>query len=430
MTNRLKSSVLIILAILGLAYPVYAWWQNAYLAELLWPDTMYEIARVLSLLGFVMMFYQFALSSRSKLLESSLGLDRLISLHRSSGIWTLGLLLLHGVALFTYDLVLGSLSLSFGKALGVFALLLLIVVSAAAIFWKSFRWRYETWKRIHYATYVILPLGFVHALLLGTTVSFSPGLRTYFIALSALYVAIVLTRVVKRIAVRRNPHVVAEVVQENHDITSLYFDGPEITYAPGQFMTVNIQAGRGYSESHPYTISSSPTDGRLRISAKAIGDFSKNVASVRPGTKALIEAPYGVFSYTSVQVDELVFIVGGIGITPFLSQLKHMRATGAKKQVTMIWGNKTKKDICFTEELAAAEAELPEFKLVHVLSDEKWEGETGFVTADLIRKYVSNVEKPHFFLCGPPVMMEKVFGALSNLGVSNKQMHYERFALG
>jgi ferredoxin-NADP reductase len=236
--------------------------------------------------------------------------------------------------------------------------------------------------------------------------------------------------VVNRIAVRRNPHTVSEIVKENHDITSLYFDGPAIAYAPGQFMIVNLETDRGYSESHPYTISSSPTDSRLRMSAKAIGDFSRRVAKIETGAKALIEAPYGVFSYTSVENEHLVFIVGGIGITPFLSQLKHMRATGAQKRVTMIWGNKTQKDICFIDELEAAEKELPDFRLVHVLSDEEWEGETGFVTADIVTKYVSDVDAPHYFLCGPPIMMKKVFGALRGLGVSNKQLHYERFALG
>jgi predicted ferric reductase len=363
-------------------------------------------------------------------LESSLGLDRLISVHRTAGIWTLGLLLLHAVSTTVFELATGFLSLSFAKALGVIALLTLITVAATAMFWKSFKWKYETWKRIHYATYVILPLGLVHALLLGRTLRQNTILRWYFIALTVLYGIILLIRIVKRISVRKHPYTIASVQSENHDITSLYLEGKEVDYKPGQFMLVNIGGPTGYSEQHPYPISSSPTDKHLRISAKAIGDFSGSLSEIKPGNKALVEAPYGVFSYTSVGNDELVFIVGGVGITPFLSQLRHMVATGARKKITMVWGNKTRNDICFTEELEEAKKALPEFKLVHVLSDEEWEGETGFVTGDLLKRYVPDVHKPDFFLCGPPIMMKKVFGTLAGLGVQKSRMHYEQFALG
>lgn len=430
MSKQVKKAVLAVAAVVLLALPVVEWVRFAYFT-LRWPDVLLELSRLLAVMGFVVLFFQYVLSSRVRIFEATIGLDRLIVAHRQTGIAALLLLLLHGVFLTTYELSLGFLSLRWEKLLGIGALLLLLVVGGAALLWKSLGWQYETWKRIHYASYVILPVGFVHGLLLGSTMRGSDVLTIYFWVLLGIYVLLIASRVVKRLTVRANPYYVAAVERESHDTVSLYFDGPVPSFDPGQFMIVNLEKQQGgYSESHPYTISSAPEDDRLRLSAKAIGDFSSSVADVTPGSKALIEAPYGAFSYRTVPGQSLVFIAGGIGITPFLSQLRALRARGESRRVRLIWGNKTQEDIAFRDELQAAERELPDFSLVHVLSHEEWDGETGFVDAELIRKYVDDVETAEFFVCGPPVMMKMVIPLLGELGAPASRVHFERFALG
>ena len=427
--NTTKRNLLYLLALVLLAIPVIEWARVSYLV-VQWPTILYDASRVLAVLGFVVLFFQYVLASRVRAFESSLGLDRLIQAHRKTGIAALALLFLHGALYSSYELALGFLTLGWQKLLGIGALVLLIVVAGAAILWKSLGWRYETWKRIHYASYVILPLGFLHALLLGTTVNSSLVTRIYFIVLLALYVLVVASRIAKRLQVRANPYTVSDVRRESHDIVSLRFNGPVPSFAPGQFMIVNLFRGSGYSEAHPYTISSGPDEEHLRISAKGIGDFSRSVAEVAPGTRALIEAPYGVFSYDNAPGDSLVFIAGGIGITPFLSQLSALRSRGEQRKVRLIWGNKTREDIAFADELEAAGEHLDDFALVHVLSNEEWDGETGFVDESIVRKYVDDVDRAQFFVCGPPIMMEKLIPALHEMGVPDARLHYERFALG
>ncbi len=427
--NTTKRNLLYLLALVLLAIPVIEWARVSYLA-VQWPTILYDASRLLAVLGFVVLFFQYVLASRVRAFESSLGLDRLIQVHRKTGIAALALLFLHGVLYSSYELALGFLTLGWQKLLGIGALVLLIVVAGAAILWKSLGWRYETWKRVHYASYVILPLGFIHALLLGTTVNSSPVTRIYFIVLLALYVLVVASRIVKRLQVRAHPYTVSDVRRESYDIVSLRFNGPVPAFAPGQFMIVNLFRGSGYSESHPYTISSGPDEEHLRISAKGIGDFSRSLAEVAPGTRALIEAPYGVFSYDNAPGDSLVFIAGGIGITPFLSQLSALRSRGEQRKVRLIWGNKTREDIAFADELEAAGEHLDDFALVHVLSNEEWDGETGFVDESIVRKYVDDVDRAQFFVCGPPIMMEKLIPTLRDMGVSDARLHYERFALG
>jgi propane monooxygenase reductase component len=98
--------------------------------------------------------------------------------------------------------------------------------------------------------------------------------------------------------------------------------------------------------------------------------------------------------------------------------------------VRLIWGNKTREDIAFTDELGATEKHLDDFAVVHVLSHEEWDGETGFVDETIVRKYVEDVDRAEFFVCGPPIMMEKLIPTLRELGVPNARIHYERFSLG
>jgi len=412
-----------------LAIPIVEWVRFSYF-DLLWPDVLLLAGRLASLLGFVLLFIQFVLSSRIRVFESSIGLDRLIAFHRLVGISVLGLFLFHPIALTAFELFLGYVSLTAGKLLGIATIILLVTTAGVALMWKAWRWRYETWKRIHYVNYAVLPIGLLHATRIGSTVNSSVVLNVYYYTLVGLYLVIVAVKVIRRAAVHRTPYTVAHVERENHDITSIYLDGPPLVHLAGQFLMINVAKERGYSESHPYTISSSPFDPQIRISAKAIGDFSAGLRDTRVGARALVEAPYGAFSYNRVVGEPLVFVAGGIGITPFLSQLGALRATGDATSVTLLWGNKAREDIAFAGELAAFERELAGFRVVHVLSDERWDGECGFVDAALIRKYVQEIDEAEFFLCGPPAMMDAVRGSLGELGVPRPRIHFERFSLG
>ena len=429
MKRRLKAIGLATLGIALLVIPVIEWARFSYF-DVLWPDIFYLAGRLASTVGFVMLFVQFVLSSRVRLIESNLGLDRLIAIHRLTGIAVLTMFLLHAFCLTVFELLLGYFSITPGKLLGAVALMAIIVVAGAALVWRARRWRYETWKRLHYLAYVVIPIGLLHALRLGSTVNGSTFLRVYYYVLTALYAILVTVKVLRRLGARRRRYTVAHVERENHDITSVYLEGPRVRHVAGQFLMINVATARGYTEAHPFTISSSPCEPRLRISAKAVGDFSAALRDIQVGTHAIIEAPYGAFSYVHVTGEPLVFIAGGIGITPFLSQLGLLRETGDPATVRLLWGNKTMEDLAFGDELAAFEREMQDFLVVHVLSDQSWEGETGFVDAALIRRHVHEIEDAEFFICGPPPMLASVRTALRQLDVSASHIHFERFSLG
>ena len=233
-----------------------------------------------------------------------------------------------------------------------------------------------------------------------------------------------------RVQVRRHPFEVDEVSRETHDTWSLHFEGKHIDYKPGQFMAIRLIRDGKVSEAHPFTISSSPTMNGLSITVKSVGDFTSTIGETKTSDRAYIDAPYGAFSFLDHDARDLVFIAGGIGITPFMSMLRYMYDRKLERNIVLMWGNKAERDIPFREELEKMAGEMPSLNVVHIMSrQDDWPGEKGYMDKGKLKKYISNFESSQVFLCGPPVMMTKIVEMLRDLGVSKRRMHYERFAL-
>lgn len=427
----MKRTLLVVVAVILIALPVVAWTQVAFM-QFIWPLFLSQLTWLLGVVGFVLFLIQFVLSSRIPLIERGIGLDRLLQTHRLSGIVGLALILTHAASRTLFELIQnGTISLGLWKVVGVLAFLIAAVAGLAALSYKRIGMRYESWKLIHLLNYVVFPAAFVHSLLIGApTLGSVAWLRVYWWVLLGVYVLVVVYRLGRRVMVRSRPYTVSDVHPESHDVTTLSLDGPRLSHKPGQFMLVNVSVGGRISEQHPYTIASSPGSGAVKLSAKAIGDFSAALRTVEPGATAFIDGPYGEFSFLNDQPDTIVFVAGGIGITPFLSQLRYLRDHAQQIPVTLIWGNKTPADICFSDELATLASEIEGLSVVHVISgDANWDGERGFITAELIARTAPLNEGTHVYLCGPPPMMASVTADLRGTGFPARRIHAERFAL-
>jgi len=123
-------------------------------------------------------------------------------------------------------------------------------------------------------------------------------------------------------------------------------------------------------------------------------------------------------------------IAGGVGITPMMSMLRYLADTKDKRRVTLIWANRTKKDIFFWMELETLRKTMRDLRVYHLLSEEQWEGLTGVVDESLLTEVLTDEDgKAEFFLCGPPGMMHSVKRTLRKLGLPGRQIHTERFSL-
>ena len=392
---------------------------------------LYVAGRLVALVGFALILIQYVLSSRIRFIERKAGLDRLFIVHRKFGLLGFAFIFAHPILLFIPPIMQGRIPpFPLLKILGILTLLILVATAGAAMFYRKLNLKYETWKNVHRVGYVIFPMGFIHSFFMGSHLSRWWQLRAIWIFMACVYVAVLIYKIWNWSYVRRHPFKVVGISQESHDVWSLHFDGKHRNYKPGQFMIVQLERDGKVSESHPFTISSSPTEDRLSISVKSVGDFTDTIGDTKISGTAYIDAPYGVFSFLNHDAQDLVFIAGGIGITPLMSMLRYIHTMKLERNVTLIWGNKTEKDIVFKDELDKMAAEMPSLKVVHIMSaQDDWPGEKGRVDAEKLKKHVSDFQDSQFFLCGPPVMMISVEKTLKSLGVSGKRIHYERFAL-
>lgn len=405
---------------------------------------VYSVGKNLALAGFTILAMQFVLSARLKWIERPFGLNALFDFHKAMAIVAVALILLHPVLLIAggggWKLILGP-EISWHIWLGRISLLVLLVHVLLATFRFVIQLNYQTWRVLHdLGAVVVFPLAFFHSWNAGGDFEL-PALKMFW---SALFVtafgAFLWHRLLRRFILMRCPYTVTEVLQETSDVWTVKLAPPKnlprFDYVPGQFHFLTLyRAPHLPVEEHHWTISSSPTEeGIIASTIKESGDFTVSIGKTKPGDKALVYGPFGRFSYAlHPRESSLVFIAGGIGVTPLMSMLRHMRDSRADRRVLLLYGNRSEEDIVFREELATMESTgVPSLKVVHVLSkpSENWKGETGYIDSMRITRLVgSNLVENAFYVCAPPALLKSVVPALRGAGVPAKNIHFERFSL-
>jgi ferredoxin-NADP reductase len=146
-----------------------------------------------------------------------------------------------------------------------------------------------------------------------------------------------------------------------------------------------------------------------------------------------MHGPFGRFSYMNhPHEQDLVFIAGGIGVTPLRSMLRHMNDIESEKSVLFIYANSDENNIVFRKELhEIANSNYPRLNLVHVLENPPgiWSGETGLLDREKTERLCKNkLKNAAFYVCGPPGLVETVIANLKDLGVPDKRIHLEIFS--
>lgn len=162
-----------------------------------------------------------------------------------------------------------------------------------------------------------------------------------------------------------------------------------------------------------------------------MGDFTARIKDVIPGQIAYIDAPYGAFSIDRHPSSDYVFVAGGIGIAPIMSMLRTLADRGDKRSLLLIYAHKSWENLTFQEELKKLKEQL-NLRVVYVLENpsDDWQGESGFITDDMLTRYLPDVpEQYEYYLCGPLAMTAIVEKALQKQGVPLYRIHSELFNL-
>lgn len=418
--------VLIVVGILVLITVVF--WAGTTPFGPITPIYLRSFALLFAAVGLVLIFLQFVFVSRIKMIEAGFGLDRMIRWHRYFGRTGLIMVFAHAIMMVFYRLIVfGELFPGTFIWVGLTALLGFMTTAALASLHKKISITFETWRNIHLVNYLLFPFVLIHVFYYTAT-----GALLYYLwlALAALYVFLIVYRLVRIAAIRKNPYEVVEVRQEARDIWSLFLRGKKFDFQPGQFLFIQLFRKGRLSSSHPFTISSSPTSENISITPKELGDFTRTIKETSVGEKAFIDAPYGVFSFLNIDHDELVFIAGGIGITPFMSMLRYMHALKLDLQVNLFWINRNESNLCFREELEQIQEDLPGLSIIKIMTQQPdWPGVKERLSAELISEKLGNLDHKNFFVCGPAEMNKQIVAELRQMKVPGDRIHSELFAL-
>jgi ferredoxin-NADP reductase len=207
-------------------------------------------------------------------------------------------------------------------------------------------------------------------------------------------------------------------------------------FRAGQYLSLKVQVN-GVMITRPYSISSSPSDAlkgfyEITIRKEEQGFLTEYIwNNWRKGTKVVSSGPEGYFYFEPLRdLNQIVGIAGGSGITPFRSMAKAIIDDTLNAKLTLLYGSSDEEDIIFYHEFKEMEKNYPsKIKIVHVLSCDvvSLEGcEKGFISKDIIEKYC-NPPSSTFFVCGPQIMYEFVEAELKKLNLPTKLIRREAF---
>ena len=396
------------------------------------------IGKVFGLWAATLLTIQFVLSSRLKILNKIFGIDKLMIVHRFLGASALIFAILHPLILYHSEFyTFGVLRLSrWPQLLGAAVIILLIAIVCTSIFRMFLKLDYRYWRIIHQFTFVTVVVAAIHAMIIGSEFQSLISKILCVMILLGYAVLFVWVKFIKPRMLRDNPYVVTEVMALNHNVVDLRLK-PDKTnlfeYLPGQFAFLRLFRKGLKTEEHPFTISSSPANrDYISFTIKNSGDYTSTIGLTKVGDKATVEAPLGRFSFMLYpRTEHIVFIAGGIGITPLLSMLRYIAQTDNKKRVTLIWANRTVNDTFLPEEFEDIISVMPNLKIHHIMSKQPdYAGLKGYLNEAILKELLNPVlPGARVFLCGPPQMMKLVKGSLRNIGFAKNQIITENFAL-
>jgi predicted ferric reductase len=398
-----------------------------------------EFTVALGFVGLSMMGLQFVLVARVKTVAAPFGEDALVHFHRYMGYVGTVLILAHPVLLIAvvnadYLERVNPFTAPWAGRFGTLSIVCLLAVIVTSVWRAALRISYEVWQGIHLVlSTVAIVAALVHVELIGHYVN-QPWKRVLWAVMTAGFLAVfVWVRIVRPVLRTRRPWTVESVRPERggvYTVTLKPLGHGGFRFAPGQFGWLSVHRSAFALTQHPFSFSSNGDDPSvLQMSIKELGDFTRTIRTIAPGTRAYVDGPHGVFSPDRYGGPGFVFLGGGVGIGPLMSMLRAFATRGEQRPCWLFFGAARLEDATFREEIDALTTQL-ELTVVYAVSDPPadWAGERGRIDVDMLRRHLPDeFASLQYFICGPGAMQDAMEDALGALRVPGAQVHTERF---
>jgi predicted ferric reductase len=430
---------------LGMLLVTYWWVADRGIQDLTgWATGLTSLGRISGLVASVLLLAQVVLMARVPALERAFGQDRLARLHRVVGFTSFSLMLAHVVTI-TWGYALGQL-IRFPNTLWDLTVsypgMLLAVAGTAALFMVVLtsvkaarrRLRYESWHLLHLYAYLGVGLALPHQLWTGQQFTDSPAKTVFWWTTWALAAAAVLVWRLGRPLLLNLRHQlrVTSVVDEGGDIWSVHLTGrrlDRLRVEAGQFLSWRFLGRSGWTRANPYSLSAAPDGRSLRISAQIAGDGSATLPRLVPGTRALIEGPYGRLSARARTQPRVALIGAGVGITP----LRALAEGLAYAPGEALFIERFTSEPLFAREIdrLSRERGLQVLRLPgHRRHPDSWLGDGIGAADDLtaLLHWIPDLVERDVYVCGPEHWTDLVHQTLTAAGLSPDRLHLETFA--
>ena len=195
----------------------------------------------------------------------------------------------------------------------------------------------------------------------------------------------------------------------------------KLAVAGGQFFFWRFLTPRMWWQAHPYSLSALPQPPYLRLTVKGVGDHSASLAKLRPGTKVVIEGPYGAFTRYAQQRRGVLLVAAGIGVTALRSLLEDLPRKSAP--VVLLRATRAE-DVVLGKEVA----ELVRYRhgKLHELVGTR---EQAGLDDRSLPRLVPDLDQRDIYVCGPEGFVADIVDLARRLGVPDEAVHHEAFAL-
>ena len=414
------------------------WWSGTPVAAGATPGgALTSAGELAGLLAAYLVCFQLLLIGRVPWFERAVGMDRLVGWHRSLGttvvllvLTHVGLMIVGGGLLdhrapWTEVLSLVATQPELLSAVVGTAIFLVVGVSSARLARRVLS--YELWFVLHLSIYLGIYLTFGHQIAAGAHFVGSPVARAVWIGLYVATASALLTwRVLVPLLSHRQLMLrVDQVVPEGAGVVSVWLRGSglqRLQARGGQFVLVRFLTPGHLWTAHPYSLSMIPTSDHLRVTVAALGDHSAATGRLRPGTRVLLEGPFGRFTAEQASSRRTLLVAGGAGIGPIRSLAEDLVLHG--RDVVVLHRAHTADGLALSRELAGAAR-------VRYVPLPGRRDELGHDPLDPrhLAQLVPDIAHRDVFVCGPQGLMTAVIRAARALGVPRSAIHHEELSL-
>ncbi|MCU1593716.1 MAG: ferric reductase, partial [Frankiales bacterium] len=291
------------------------------------------------------------------------------------------------------------------------------------------RLTYETWFYLHFYTYLAIALAFSHQFATGAEFVDNGLARWVWGAMyAAVGAAITWYRFVIPVVQFRRHHLRVDSVQvEAEGVVSVVVRGrhlQELQAQSGQFFRWRFLTRELWWVSSPYSLSAPVSATTMRITVKDLGEHSRSLAHLEPGTRIFTEGPYGAMTAELRTQRKVLLVAGGVGITPLRALFETLPA--APGDLTLVYRSSAAKDVVFTEELREIAAQRG--ANLHIVTGRRAELGGDPLSATSLKAVLPDVAQHDVYLCGPDGMTASAVRALRQAGVPQQRIHHESFA--